>query len=205
LSPKLTGDFKMTAAVVRTNIQSGFATLDLRSQKGVDKLIIQFPPRGLSAPSKSLASRVAHGLYQHSGKIALFASALMIASQTEEGPRLLNSASSAISEFLSSDQVQQQYQAAKQRVVETGTYILNAALEKLPEINLATSAYWAIPNIWNAGSKKAKATWLLAGTVSAALPYALQPGFSWNGAWEKAMAVGSGVLAQITSFNKSEL
>jgi hypothetical protein len=130
-------------------------------------------------PSPSLCSRMVRGLFTHSGKIALVASALILASQTEVGAKILADCSKQATDF-----VVQNYEPAKIAIGQAVTEAVKFGKDNLAEINAGLSAVWAIPKVLSAGSKKMKAFWLLAGIASAA---ALKPAFIW----EKGTALGN--------------
>lgn len=160
------------------------------------------PAQPVRAASPSLCSRMVSGLFNHSGKIALIASGLIIASQTEKGANFLADLGKQ-----ATDLALENYEPVKKAVLETANEAIKFGKDNLPDINAALSLIWAVPNAFRAGSKKMKAFWLLAGAASAAAPYALKPGFTLQGALDSATKLGTSALAYLQGTNpfKTEL
>ena len=155
-----------------------------------------------AAASPSLCSRMVRGLFNHSGKIALIASALILTSQTEAGTKILADATNQAAKFAAEN-----YEPIKTTLIQTANEAIKFGKDNLPDINAALSLIWAVPNAFRAGSKKMGAFWLLAGAASAATPYALKPGFTFQGALDSATKLGTTALAflQRTSPFKGDL
>jgi len=153
-------------------------------------------PAVAQANPTSLSGRIARGIYNHSGKIGIIASAIIIASHTAEGGKVLADLGTGMAHLAT-----QNYEIVKNALVDTAVF----AKDHLPEINTCLSAMWAVPAAMHATSKKMKALWLVAGAASIAAPIVLQPGFSVQGAWGKVAAFGTSLLASAGLANKTEL
>jgi hypothetical protein len=181
---------------------AGASSFDLPNPDNIgraDYVIIKLPYQAHQdrpAARQGLCSKIVRGVFNHSGKIALVASALIVASQTEIGAKILTDLVKEATQFAADN-----YEPFKKAIVDTATEAVQFGKANLPDINAALSVIWAVPNAFRAGSKKMKAFWLLAGAASAAVPYAMAPGFTIQGALDRASKLGSTALAILQGNN----
>ncbi len=155
-------------------------------------------PAARPEAAASLCSRMVRGLFNHSGKIALIASALILTSQTEAGTKILADAANQAASFAAEN-----YEPIKTTLIQTANEAIKFGKDNLPDINAALSIIWAVPNAFRAGSKKMGVFWLLAGAASAATPFALKPGFTFQGALDSATKLGTTALAYLQGISPS--
>ncbi len=165
---KTVGQFKDAANKYQSEILFRFKAASQFLDPKQYPLIIQTYTPPPKKPQPSLLGRVVRGVWNHKGKFAFAASALLLASQTPYTAKLLVDGAA-----LASQHVLAKCAAA----ASTATKIATNASTYLPYVGSALDAVWALPasfKAWRAGYKKTAFAVLALGAASSTAKF-LQP------------------------------
>lgn len=165
-------------------------TANVRVDEATRRLVIEIPAQ--QAPKTAPKTSILDTLYNHKGKIAFAASALILGSHIPGATAF----------------VANNYQTVWNPLVTTGAKVASFVGNYLPEINVGLSCLWAAPNAVKNLKQKNYTTALAytaAGIASAATPFCLKPDFTFAGAWAKTTALATGTFSYMKSFFHDEL